>query len=107
MLSSKSKEEAVAEALDPTKVTLYCKQHNYYGPTKLKFQGKIKSAPQLGCKNCWMVFYIHELANTPPDLRRERLEEIEEVLNKVVESVENGTWDFKPHAHPEITIEKE
>lgn len=96
-------EKLVAEAFDGQRVQFWCAKHNYFGPVK----GKPEVVPGLSCPNCWKIFYIYEMMSTPPDKRREKLEEIEEVLHHVVESVEAGQWDFKPYEHAKIEIGKE
>ena len=102
-LSDRQKKEMVEEALDPQRVRFYCPKHFYSGPVKENAQIK----PGLGCPDCWKIFYFHEMAMTPPDKRREKLEEIEEVLHKMVEMVEAGTWDFVPYEHAKIEIGQE
>ena len=100
MLNDRQKYDMVMEAFDPQRVTVTCGKHMYFGPVK----GRPEIKPNLGCADCWRVFYIHELADCPPDKRREKLEEIEEVMHQVVELVEKGKWDVNllPHAHVEI-----
>ena len=102
-LSESDKTDMLMEALDPTKVILRCGKHDYFGPVK----GFAEKKPQLGCSDCWRVFYMHEMANTPPDKRREKLEELEEVLHNVVQLVEQGKWDVVINPHATIKIEKD
>jgi hypothetical protein len=104
MLSERDKKAMVEEALDPNKLNFWCKKHNYFGPIK---GDPNKSKPFMGCSDCWMIFYIHEMASCPPEKRYEKLQEIEEVLNQVVEMVEKGTWDFAPYDHAQVEIGQE
>lgn len=99
-LNENEKQEFLAEALDSQKVTLYCKDHMYFGPSKEK-----PMAPHLGCPQCWMVFYFHDMAQTAPHLREQRMEELTEVLHKVVEEVQRGTWDYKPYDKAKFEFE--
>lgn len=103
MLSEQDKAGMLSEVFDSKKITLRCGKHNYFGPVK----DRPEFTPTLGCKECWQVFYVHELTECPPDKRREKLEEIEEVMHKVVEMVEKGTWDFVPYEHAQVQIGKE
>ena len=103
MLSRKQQEEMVTEAFDPKRVTLFCGQHNYFGPVK----GSPDLKPGKNCPKCWQIFFIHELSQCPPDKRGEKLDEIEEVLHHVVELVEQGKWDFEPYDHAKIEIGRE
>ena len=99
-LSDRQKKEMVDEALDTNKVRFFCPDHFYSGPVK----GKPEIVPGKGCANCWKIFYFYEMSTTPPDERRHKLEEIEEVLHKMVEMVEAGTWDFEPYEHAQVEI---
>lgn len=102
-LNKQQADALVAEVFDPTKIQLKCTKHLYFGPV----HERPEVTPTLGCSECWKIFYIHELAQCPPDKRREKLEEIEEVMHHVVEMVENGTWDFMPYDHAQIEIGQE
>jgi len=99
-LTQKQVFDTLDELFDQNKVQLKCGKHLYWGPVK----DKPEVTPMLGCSDCWRVFYVYELATTPPDERRQKLEEIEEVMHHMVEMVEAGTWDFKPYAHAQIEI---
>lgn len=103
-LTEQQKQEFLKEALDTRKVILHCGTHQYYGPDK---NGKHIKKPAKNCKDCWMVFYFYDLANSPPDQRERRLEELTEVLRNVVQSVEQGTWDFKPFEKAKIEVTKD
>lgn len=102
-LSEHDKTDMLMEVLDPNKVTLRCGRHEYFGPVK----GFPEKQPAVGCPDCWRVFYVHELASTPPDKRNEKLSELEEVLHNVVELVEKGKWDLELFPHAKIEIAKE
>lgn len=99
-LTEQGKRDLIAEAFEPKRVTFWCAKHNYIGPIK----GKPEVKPTLGCPDCWKIFYIHEMATTPPAERQKKLEEIEEVLHNIVQMVEKGTWDFEPYDHAQIEI---
>ena len=79
---------------DSERATVVCSKHQYTGsriPPKAS-----------GCKECWMVYYCYDLATTPPSLRKERLDELEHVIHKVVDMVKKGTFDFVPDDRPTI-----
>lgn len=102
-LTEQDKRDVLKEVFDANRVTLWCKEHNYLGPIK----DRPEVTPHFGCPNCWKIFYIHELATTPPDKRAEKLAEIEEVMHKVVELVERGEWDVNIFPHAKIEIGRE
>jgi hypothetical protein len=102
-LTERQQKELVQEAFDPERVKFYCAKHIYFGPVK----NRPEVVPGLGCPDCWKIFFIHEMATTPPDKRQEKLDEIEEVLNHMVEMVEKGTWDLKLYPHAKVEIGKE
>jgi hypothetical protein len=102
-LTDNQKIDYLKEIFDTQKVNLKCGRHLYFGPNPEKPELK----PVLGCVDCWKVFYIYELANTPADKRREKLEELEDVLHNVVEMVEKGTWDLEVYPHAKIEIGSE
>jgi hypothetical protein len=91
------------DVLDPEKVQVYCKDHMYFGPSP----NNKKLKPHLGCQKCWFVYYLHDLATTPPDKRYERLQELSQVVHHVVEAVETGTFDFTPFERPTFEITQE
>lgn len=99
-LTDKQKEEMVAEAMDSQRVKFFCPEHFYSGPVK----GKPEFKPGLDCANCWKIFYFYEFATTPPDERRQKLDEIDEVLHKMTEMVTAGKWDFEPYSHAQVEI---
>lgn len=100
---NKDQQKRLEELLDPTKVTIYCGLHNYFGPSKSGAEIK----PTQGCGRCWTVMYLHDIANTPPDQRAERLDELEAVIHKMCELDAKGKWDYQPYRHSKIEIEKD
>ena len=84
---------------DSERATLICGKHNYTGS---------KMPPRVsGCADCWRCYYIYDLATTPPSLRKERLDELEHVINKVVDMVKKNKFDFIPEERPEIIYTKD
>jgi hypothetical protein len=102
-LTEQQKTDMLSEIFDSAKINIKCGKHLYFGPVK----GRPEITPALGCRDCWKVFYICEMASTPPGDRRQKLDEIEEVLNKMVEMIVAGTWDFVPYEHAKIEIGEE
>jgi hypothetical protein len=45
--------------------------------------------------------------SAPPELRAERLDELEAVVRKMTELASKGKWDYEPYRHAKIEIEKE
>ena len=62
--------------------------------------------PKPGCKNCWQVWYFKMIADTPPHLRKERVDMLEALLRKANEDVLAGRFDIELFARPEFTVEK-
>jgi hypothetical protein len=91
----------LSEVMDPQRVQVYCATHNYFGPSKNGNEVK----PGYNCPKCWFVLYFLDIASAPPDQRAAKLDELEEVLNKTVELVEKGKWDFEPYRHSKIQME--
>jgi hypothetical protein len=84
---------------DSERVQLVCPKHNYVGS---------KMPPKSsGCKECWQVYYIFDLASTPPSLRKERLDELEHVIHNVVDMVKKNKFDFVPEARPEVVLTRD
>lgn len=100
--TDKDKAQLVEELFDPNKVSVYCGLHNYFGPGK---EGKF--APHMDCPKCWLVYYIYDIANTPASQRRERMEELEQVVHHMVETAQKGQLDFNPLEHPQVVISSE
>lgn len=99
-MTQKEREGFLAEALDPHKISIFCGVHQYYGPSKTNK----KIAPFKGCSRCWLVYYIHDMATTPPHLREQRLAELEEVIHHATELADKGQFDFEPYRHAKIEI---
>ena len=104
-MNEQDKSVRLEEITDPNKVAVYCSKHQYYGPSKLNPDAK----PKLGCSRCWFVFYLSDMINgVSPSERGKRLDELEEVINKLAEQVKKGHGDqFNVFRHPEITYEEE
>jgi hypothetical protein len=84
---------------DSERVNLVCPKHQYVGS---------KMPPKSsGCKECWQVYYIYDLASTPPSLRKARLDELEHVINSVVDMVRKNKFDFVPEERPEINYTRD
>jgi hypothetical protein len=79
-----------------------CPKHMYFGPSKVA-----DTKPKQGCSECWLVYFLHDIASVPPSQREQRLEELTEVIHKLNEHVEKGTWDFTPNRHAQIEFESE
>src|SRR2546426_1384083 len=89
-------EQILSELLDPKRITVMCGLHSY-----IPARGTI---PTEGCKQCWIAYYIDQMAQTPPHLREQRLEELESLVSKMVELKEQGKFDINLFERP--TIEK-
>jgi hypothetical protein len=98
--TKKEADQLCQEAMSD-QATVYCGDHFYFGPARNKV------APTSGCKKCWMVFYLHHFKSVPPDKREAEMDELKQILMHVTESVENGTFDFRPFRRAEIKIEKD
>lgn len=90
------------EIMDPQKVQVYCGTHNYFGPSK---PGGVEVKPAEGCPKCWFVLYFHDIATAPPETRAQRLDELEEVVNKSCELAARGNWDYVPYRHSQFETE--
>ena len=94
------KRKLLDEVLTPHRTTLVCGKHQYVG----------SGVPPLtkGCPDCWQVYFVHMIASTPPAKREEKLEELEEIVHKLVELQEKNQLDFKPYHGPnKVSIEEE
>lgn len=98
--SAQATQRFLAEALDSRRTVLICGRHQYSpGGPKM---------PASNCSDCWFAFLFHHIGKLPPDMRREKLEELEMVIRHAVEHEDRGELDFEPYAHPKIeSIEKE
>lgn len=113
-LSEADKIQLADENLDPRKLYPSCPLHRYYGPITRANMATARVVPSwqspdpaIGCASCMKVYFLYDLAGVPPSKRVERLEEMEEVMHKVVEAIEKGQWDYKVFKHPEINVEKD
>ncbi len=97
MLTAEDKKLIEDERFDPNRIILGCEAHKYFGPSEVT-----KAFPAEGCKRCWMVFIIHDLASVAPSERAQRFSEFEEVVRNLNQAVEHGKWDFVAFRHPEI-----
>jgi hypothetical protein len=99
-MSEKDKRQLMEETRDPRTILVCCGLHRYYGPSMI-----VDTRPVPGCKQCWMVWWLHEILKFPPSQRAEAIDQAFEAVAKCNEAVENGTWNFSPHLHPKITYE--
>jgi hypothetical protein len=69
---------------DSERVDLRCGRHNYLAS---------KVPPETrGCHDCWMAYYVWDIATTPPHLRQERLDELESIIHHCVEYEQKGQF---------------
>jgi hypothetical protein len=106
MLTPDAAKKALEDVLDPEKVSIYCAEHMYFGPLNIKFGSADmwKGMPHSGCAKCWKVFFIVDIARTPPSERQARVDELEAVVTKCCELADQGKWDFQPFDRPTISI---
>lgn len=91
---------------DPTKIYVHCGEHMYF-PGKLGIENVGVNPPvNTDCKSCWDAYFLVYFAKLPPEMRAQRLDELERVLRKAAESERAGTFDYRPFRHPEISIER-
>jgi len=87
-----------------------CEAHQYYGPIKndtaVGFRNNL-GEKHLGCTQCWMTYWVHDIASVPPSQRAQRMEEALEVVRNLNQMVEQGKWDYQGFKRPEISIEKD
>jgi len=109
MLTEDAKLKALEDILDPQKVQVYCADHGYHGPHKISSGSsmKLQGMPARGCPKCWFVFFLMDIARTPPTERQARLDELEEVVRKCCEMADKGEFDFTPFDHPRIQIDRD
>lgn len=74
----------ISEVLNSEKTQLVCSKHNYLG-------GKLPPKTR-GCNQCWMAYYVWDLATTPPSKRQERLDELESIINHAIEYDKKGQF---------------
>lgn len=87
------------DVLDPNKVILTCEIHHYVPGREVR--------KNLGCKQCIMADYVKMFAETPPELRQERLDQFEALIQTMCELDDKGKLDITLQRHPTITIEKD
>jgi hypothetical protein len=93
------------------KVLLICGHHNYTA-TRKRANGTVCVPPETrGCAMCWKVYYVSDLALTPPSKRQERLDELEEVIRHAVEFERTGQFgkdfDLYEPGDPRFGVEVE
>jgi hypothetical protein len=105
--------EKVLSEIQSDKVTLTCGKHNYVAARK-RANATVAIPPNThGCKDCWMVYYVTDLALTPPGKRQERVDELEEVIHHAIEFEQKGQFGkdfelFEPtDGRFEVKIEKD
>lgn len=89
----------LAEVLDPRKVMLECEIHHYLPGRDIR--------KHLGCKHCLMADFVKMFAETPPELRQERLDQFEALIHTMCELEDAGKLDIKLQRYPTLTIEKD
>jgi hypothetical protein len=110
--SSKFHRDVLGE-IASDQVVLICGRHNYTAARK-KVHGTVCVPPETrGCKECWNVYYVTDLALTPPSKRQERLDELEAVIRHAIEYEQKGSFgkDFDLYEPSdkrfEVAVEKD
>ena len=96
--SKKELAELVTELNSP-KIVRICDKHMYAG-------GRQK-LPTPGCKKCAWAFWLWLLKETPPSKRREKLEELQQLVHHMSEAEDKGQLDIKLFPYPVMTREKQ
>jgi hypothetical protein len=78
---------------------LRCPTHQYYGPSKVS-----DIQPTIGCKQCWLTYYFHDVLSVPPSERQHRMEEIFEVVSNLNRMYETGKWDYTPNPDNKVEL---
>jgi len=112
-LSEKDKAQLEDEKLDARRLNLCCALHNYFGPWYRddSFRGAhivpavYREHPMIGCAACLKVYYVYDILSVPPSERAQRMEELEEVIAKMVEYADKGQFNFIADRHPTITYD--
>ena len=99
MLLTNKPSTRLADVLDPNKVQLMCEIHNYVPGRDIR--------KHTGCAKCIMADYVKMFAETPPELRQERLEQFEALVHTMCELEDQGKLDIKLDRHPGLVIEKD
>jgi len=89
----------LADILDPNKVVLTCEIHHYVPGRDIR--------KHTGCKQCIMADFIAMFAQTPPELRQERLDQFEALIHTMCELDDQGKLDVTLQRHPTLIIEKD
>lgn len=93
--TEKQREQMIAEAFDPNKVTLICKRHMYAG----------QGMPTADCKDCSQVWWMNWAAKLPAHKRSEIIEEVHRLVKMAIELEQKGKFDVDLFRHPEVEIE--
>jgi hypothetical protein len=93
-------------------VLLTCGKHQYMAARKTKNGALVvippnPDSPSRGCKFCWEAYYVTDLCLTAPGKRQERLDELEEVIHHLVESIRSGKFDFVPDVNPTVQYHRD
>ena len=82
----------ILDEINSDKVLLTCGRHNYVA-AKRRGNATVAIPPvPNGCAQCWKVFYITDLALTPPGKRQERVDELESVIHHAIEFEQKGRF---------------
>ena len=95
--SEAERAKLLEDYFDPEKLVLICSQHGYVGGSN--------KMPKAGCVECSTVFWRHWAAKQPPHKRTEALEQMQELVRKLVEN-KHELKDITLDPHPTISIEK-
>jgi hypothetical protein len=89
--------ERIFQELESEAVLLTCEKHRYVAARRNSGRTVVIPPESRGCANCWKVFFITDLALTPPSKRAERLDELEEVIHHAIDYERKGTFgkDFE------------
>lgn len=87
----------ILDEIGSDQVHLICGRHQYTAARK-RANGTVAIPPNTrGCKDCWKVYYITDMALTEPSKRQERLDELEQVIHHAIEFEQKGQFgkDFE------------
>ena len=68
---------------------VFCPVHNFVGG------GETNPTP--GCTQCWRAFYTRLLSSFPVGEQQAKADELYDILARMVEMDEKGTFDYVPH----------
>lgn len=94
-----SRARYLTEVLDPRKIQLTCSIHNYLPGRDIR--------QHTGCPQCIMADYVKMFAETPPELRAERLDQFEALIQTMCELEDKGKLDITLQRSPTLVIEKD